>query len=169
MFLDFRPNPTPGTPSDRRGPARTSISTKNQPRRPILRPFRATQKTRQTAFRYPICGRVPPCMNGASPCMSFVCVVLFFAGFPLPYLGGRGARMPARMLRQSPAGKRICGSIRALQGGALAIRSAPLKVATHRSVDPEGSSGGLLYHRRLPDGSLISRWGFSDLMENMSF
>ena len=42
--LDFRPNTAPGTPLDRRGPPRTLISTKNQPRRPILRPFRGTDK-----------------------------------------------------------------------------------------------------------------------------
>jgi len=36
--LDFRPKSTPGTPLDRRDPPRTSICTKNQPRRPILRP-----------------------------------------------------------------------------------------------------------------------------------
>ena len=52
----FRPKPTPGTPLDRRGPPRTSSCTKNQPRRPILRPFsrHPQQKSSQTAFRYPV-------------------------------------------------------------------------------------------------------------------
>ena len=47
-----RPGTDPGTPLDRRGPPRTSISTKNQPRRPFLRPYRGTQKSSQIAFRY---------------------------------------------------------------------------------------------------------------------
>ena len=38
-FLGFRPEIDPGTPLDRRGLPGTSICTKNQPRRPILRPF----------------------------------------------------------------------------------------------------------------------------------
>ena len=37
---DFRPKPAPGTPLGRRGPPRTSASTRNQPRRPSLRPKR---------------------------------------------------------------------------------------------------------------------------------
>ena len=44
VFLCFRPKIDPGTPLDRRGLPGTSICTKNQPRRPILRPFRGTQK-----------------------------------------------------------------------------------------------------------------------------
>ena len=40
VFLGFRPEIDPGTPLDRPGTPRTSICTKNQPRRPILRPFR---------------------------------------------------------------------------------------------------------------------------------
>ena len=40
VLLGFRQRIDPGTPLDRRGPPGTSICTKNQPRRPILRPFR---------------------------------------------------------------------------------------------------------------------------------
>ena len=40
VFLGSRPKIDPGTPLDRPGAPRTSICTKNQPRRPILRPFR---------------------------------------------------------------------------------------------------------------------------------
>ena len=36
----FSPEIDPGTPLDGPGAPRTSICTKNQPRRPILRPFR---------------------------------------------------------------------------------------------------------------------------------
>ena len=41
-FSDLMENRSfsPGTPFDRPGPPRTSICTKNQPRKPILRPFR---------------------------------------------------------------------------------------------------------------------------------
>ena len=42
--LDSRPKPTPGTPLDRRGPPRTSTSTKNQPRKPLLRLLGGTRK-----------------------------------------------------------------------------------------------------------------------------
>ena len=47
---DFRPKQPPGTPLDRRGPPRTSTFTKNQPRKPILRPSRGTKKYSQTAW-----------------------------------------------------------------------------------------------------------------------
>ena len=47
-----RHRPT-GPPSDRPGPPRTSTCTKRQPRRPVLRPCRGSQKSRQTAFRHP--------------------------------------------------------------------------------------------------------------------
>ena len=40
VFRDFRLKIDPGTPLDRRGLLGTSICTKNQPRRPILRPIR---------------------------------------------------------------------------------------------------------------------------------
>ena len=40
VFRGFRPKIDPGTSLDRRSPPRTSICTKSQPRRPILRPFR---------------------------------------------------------------------------------------------------------------------------------
>ena len=40
VFLGFRPEIDPGTPLDRRSSPGTSICTKNQPRGPILRPFR---------------------------------------------------------------------------------------------------------------------------------
>jgi len=43
VFLDFRLKIDPGTPHDRRGSPGTSICTKNQPRRPILRQFRGTR------------------------------------------------------------------------------------------------------------------------------
>ena len=36
----FKPEIDPGTPLDRPGGPRTSICTKNQPRRPILKPLR---------------------------------------------------------------------------------------------------------------------------------
>ena len=39
-FSYFLPEIDPGTPLDRPGPPRTSICTENQPRRPILKPFR---------------------------------------------------------------------------------------------------------------------------------
>ena len=38
VFLGFSPEIDPGTPLDRRGLPGTSICTKNQPRRPTLRP-----------------------------------------------------------------------------------------------------------------------------------
>ena len=40
VFLGFSPEIDPATPLDRPGAPGTSICTKNQPRRPILRPFR---------------------------------------------------------------------------------------------------------------------------------
>ena len=40
VFLGFRPEIDPVTPLNRRGSPGTSICTKNQPRRPLLRPFR---------------------------------------------------------------------------------------------------------------------------------
>ena len=40
VFRGFSPEIDPGTPLDRPGAFRTSICTKDQPRRPILRPFR---------------------------------------------------------------------------------------------------------------------------------
>jgi len=40
VFLGFSPEIDPGIPLDRPGAPRTSICTKKQPRRPILRPFR---------------------------------------------------------------------------------------------------------------------------------
>ena len=43
----------PLDPLDRRGPPRTSICTRNQPRRPILRPFRGTQKRRKSTLGHP--------------------------------------------------------------------------------------------------------------------
>jgi len=44
VLRGFRPDIDPGTLVDRPGPPRTSKSTKNQPRRPILRPVRDAQK-----------------------------------------------------------------------------------------------------------------------------
>ena len=43
-LLGFKPKIDPGTPLDRWGLPGTSIPTRNQPRRPSLRPFRGTQK-----------------------------------------------------------------------------------------------------------------------------
>ena len=43
VLLGFRQEIDPGIPLDRRGLPGTSICTKNQPRRPILRPLRDTQ------------------------------------------------------------------------------------------------------------------------------
>ena len=40
VFRGFSPEIAPGTPLDRPGAPRTSICTKSQPRRPILKPFR---------------------------------------------------------------------------------------------------------------------------------
>ena len=56
VFLVFNPEIDPGTPLDRPGAPRTSIRTKNQPRRPILRPFRKkipkrTKKSKKNPFR----------------------------------------------------------------------------------------------------------------------
>ena len=51
--FDFPPKPTPGTPLDRRGPPCTSTCTKNQPRRPILRPLRGEQKVPPDCLQAP--------------------------------------------------------------------------------------------------------------------
>jgi len=51
----------PGWSLFRRCPPRTSISTKDQPRRPILRPLRGPKNSRQTAFRYPARGLLWRC------------------------------------------------------------------------------------------------------------
>jgi len=53
VFLDFRPEIDPGTPRDRRGLPGTSICTKNQPGRPILMPFRGSQKLPQDCLQVP--------------------------------------------------------------------------------------------------------------------
>ena len=53
VFLGFLAETDPRDPLDRRGPSRTSISTRNQPRRPLLMPFCGSEKPRQIAFRYP--------------------------------------------------------------------------------------------------------------------
>ena len=53
VFRGFRPEIDPGTPLDRRGLPGTSICTKNQPRRPILRPFRGTQKLPPDCLQVP--------------------------------------------------------------------------------------------------------------------
>ena len=53
VLLGFRPEIDPGTPLDRPGPPRTSICTKNQHRRPILRPFRGTQKLPPDCLQVP--------------------------------------------------------------------------------------------------------------------
>ena len=48
VFGGFSPEIDPGTPLDGPGAPRTSICTKNQPRRPILRPFlKKTQKIKK--------------------------------------------------------------------------------------------------------------------------
>ena len=49
VFLGFSPEIDPGTPLDRPGAPRTSICTKNQPRRPILMPFRDNSGDRRPA------------------------------------------------------------------------------------------------------------------------
>ena len=49
----FWPKPTPETRLDCRGPPRTSISTKNQPRRLVLRPFRGTKKNPPDCLQVP--------------------------------------------------------------------------------------------------------------------
>ena len=56
VFRSFRPEIDPGTPLDRRGSPGTSICTKNQPRRPILRPFlkkipKRTKKIKKKPFK----------------------------------------------------------------------------------------------------------------------
>ena len=52
VFIGFLQEIDPGTPLDRRGPPRTSISTKNQPRRPTLK-ANAFQRTRGPFKRTP--------------------------------------------------------------------------------------------------------------------
>ena len=52
-LLCFRAKIDPGTPLDRRGLPGTSICTKNQPRRPILRPFRGTEKLPPDCLQLP--------------------------------------------------------------------------------------------------------------------
>jgi len=64
VFLGFRPEIDPKTFLDRRGLPGTSICTKNQPRRPILKPFRGTQKLPPDCLQVPswdidICGLAP--------------------------------------------------------------------------------------------------------------
>ena len=49
----FRPNPTAGTRLDRRGQPRTSICTKRQPRRPILRPRGDARKVPPDCLQVP--------------------------------------------------------------------------------------------------------------------
>ena len=49
----FRPEIDPGHPLDRRGAPRTSICTSNPPRRPILMPFRGTQKLPPDCLQVP--------------------------------------------------------------------------------------------------------------------
>ena len=56
VLLGFRPEIDPGTPLDRRGLPGASICTKNQPRRPILRPFRGTQKLPPDCLQVPETG-----------------------------------------------------------------------------------------------------------------
>ena len=53
VLRGFRPEIDPGTPLDRRGLPGTSICTKNQPRRLILRPFRGTQKLPPDCLQVP--------------------------------------------------------------------------------------------------------------------
>ena len=53
VFLCFRPKPTPRDPLDRRDPPCTSISTKYQPRRPILRPLRSIKQIPPGCFQAP--------------------------------------------------------------------------------------------------------------------
>ena len=53
VFLCFRPEIDPGTPLDRRGPPGTSICTKNQPRRPILRPNDGERKIPPDCLQVP--------------------------------------------------------------------------------------------------------------------
>ena len=51
--MGFRPEIDPGPPLDRWGSPGTSICTKNQPRRPILRPFRGTRKLPPDCLQVP--------------------------------------------------------------------------------------------------------------------
>ena len=53
VFPGFPAESDPRDPLDRRGPPRTSISTKNQPRRPILRTCRGAQKIRPDCLQVP--------------------------------------------------------------------------------------------------------------------
>ena len=57
LFRAFRPEIDPGTPLDRRGSPGTSICTKNQPRRPILRPFQKSApetNSKAISLRFPV-------------------------------------------------------------------------------------------------------------------
>ena len=53
VFLGFRPKIDPGTPLDRRGFPETSICTKNQPRRPTLRPNGGERKIPPDCLQVP--------------------------------------------------------------------------------------------------------------------
>jgi len=59
VFLEVSAETDPGTPLDRRGPPRKSISTKNQPRRLILRPFRGKRKLLPDCLQVPRLREVP--------------------------------------------------------------------------------------------------------------
>ena len=53
IFPGFLAQADPGTPPDRRGPPRTSICTKNRPRKPILRQFRGAQRVPPDRLQIP--------------------------------------------------------------------------------------------------------------------
>jgi len=67
----FRPKPTPGTPLDRRGPPCTSICTKNQPRRPILRPGGDERKIPPDCLQAPSPSHGIHCMHNASLSLGY--------------------------------------------------------------------------------------------------
>ena len=73
VFPGFLAEPDPGAPPRSPGPALHITCAENQTRRPSLRQFRGTPKSRQTAFRYPVnCStRQADSLNLFTYCSSF--------------------------------------------------------------------------------------------------
>ena len=90
VFLGFNPEVDTGTPLDRRGSPGTSMCTKNQPRVPILRPFRGNFTFWVLGFSHESGVIVPDWVQiakGSTPCDA----VLHNKEVVIPFLEWNGA------------------------------------------------------------------------------
>ena len=138
VFLGFRPKIDPGTPLDRRGLPGTSICTKNQPRRPILRRFRGTQKLPPDCLQVPssttmvvFCRPDSSCANGG---VQMVAVLVY----------GRFTRAPPPTKASAPSD----GS----------SRSESLGIGTDPLERESGWCDGTPHNETVPNGAnLLSK------------